>query len=132
MDPTIVDLLAAIIRRAEEDADLVAALLKSLDVAPSKQAREFDAPVNPQVGQFLLGLAAAIRLRSWENAGLISHLPSSLPNSAQALARAADADPSNDLPQRVWQTWLTRFARNEQGRLPADIFLRATSVPRQN
>lgn len=125
-------ILEAIIRDAERDADLVAALLDSYDLKafPASQALvpTNGTPKGP-AAEMLLGLAAAFRLRSWERAGISGYLPLKLPSSADALAAAVAAaenrggETSIAIRRAVFQASFLYISRESQEMIAADVAL---------
>jgi hypothetical protein len=127
--------LASIIRDAELDADRVAAFLKLQGYTPLPLPKmpiaQESVPTGP-AAEVLLNLAAALRLRSWELAGLTSYLPADLPSAVDALAAAAELGSQPQQPatpgdgaiaQYVFRTSIERFSRDGQSCLGTDVLL---------
>ncbi len=130
--------LAAIIRNAELDADRVTAFLKTRGMKPRRKSkRPVPAVEKPtgQVAEILLNIAAALRLRTWERAGLTTHLPERLPAATDALTAAADCavnpettdNSEAQIPKAVFRTLIERFAQDGQVDLGTDVVLDAKS-----
>jgi hypothetical protein len=81
----------------------------------------------------LLNLAAALRLRSWERAGLAARFGAELPSSIDALAAAADCametPPATEvrarIPRTVFRILLQHFALSGQADLGTDIVVQS-------
>jgi hypothetical protein len=127
------ELIEAVVRDAQFMADLTAGFLGRLGALPPlKQRRK--APV-ALPGEFLLGLAAALRIGLWERAGLRDRLGLDLPPADQALddlfARHAAAAPAAARPEGaaggivegVFAAALSRLAWGGRRELRADVVL---------
>jgi hypothetical protein len=133
-DRPAADLIASIIQDAGFMAELTVHYLDRLGLLPAPKRRVTDPVALP--GEFLLELAAALRLALWERAGLRDRLDPGLPPAAQALAdlfarfgptpRGARAEGGGAaLSGRVFRTTLRRLARDGRSELNADIVLEA-------
>lgn len=113
-----------IIQQAELDADRVADFLDARGVPRSS---EDDSPATPDEAEaasaILLNLAAAIRLASWERAGLTPYLPAELPSSDAALTALDQCSPPTSVSRLVFQTLLERFIQGGQSALGTDIIM---------
>ncbi|MGD0463885.1 MAG: hypothetical protein ABSB74_15470 [Tepidisphaeraceae bacterium] len=69
------ELKHAIVRQAESDAD---AVIRLLDVSGIPRG-------TPMPSSFLLGLAAALRVNTWEDQGIFSHCEAGLPDARHLL-----------------------------------------------
>jgi hypothetical protein len=125
--------LEAVIRYAEQDADRVAAFLKMQGIKPSRPSKKQpapsdDVPTGP-AANMLLNLAAALRLRIWELAGIAALLPADLPTSADALraagAAVAERVGTNQIPMAVFKAWHLHVSRESQTTIGADVVLPA-------
>jgi hypothetical protein len=108
-DNAAVDLIAAVIADARDDAHLVADYLEAHGVH-GDPARPIAIPAD-----FLLGLAAALRLQEWERLGLRFHLDSGLPTAARALedvlgTLSGTSSPDPELPTRVLAVSVQRLS----------------------
>ena len=136
--------LEAIIRDAIYVADLTADFLDNLGWKSSRKKGDTDnvpleihpmpkmSPVMLRAHGFLLNLAAALRLVSWERAGLRSELPADLPTANEAFQRLLPPEVSDssesglvipELALQVFRVWLRQFSRNSQASLGIDITL---------
>ena len=130
--------LEAAVRDAYYMADMTAAFLKSQGYRPSRKKADIqnmlpaDSPTMLRARAVLLNLAAALRIASWERAGLRSELPADLPTSSEAFQRLLppeipDSPESKpvvpELGLQVFQTWLQRFSRSSRAALGTDIVL---------
>jgi hypothetical protein len=90
------DWLSAFIREAHRDAAAVSAFLASLGLAPdpSGQGAGFSQ-------DFLLKIAALIRLRHWERSGLRPRMGVALPSSDEVLVDVV-GDPNQKTPRFPW------------------------------
>ena len=123
-DRSAVELIEAIIRDAEFMADLTASFLDQLGFLPPLKQRRKEPVALPC--EFLLELAAVLRLALWERAGLRDRLGRDLPPAEQALddlfARFAQESPvarsdgtSAGLVMEVFKTTLSRLAWGGRG-----------------
>jgi hypothetical protein len=108
-DDSVVDLIAAIIADASDDAHLVADFLEAHGVH-GDPAQPITIPAD-----VLLGLAAALRLREWERLGLRIHLDHGLPAADRALADVlgslvGTAVVDTELPTRVMAVSVARLS----------------------
>ena len=123
--------LAAIIREAELQADLVARFLRSRGLKPTRTSKPEGNPKLPQglAADFLMELGAALRLRMWERAGLTEILPPGLPNAAESLASAAGRAAAGqgrgaadrDAPTEVLRACINYFSAAGRTELAADV-----------
>ena len=90
------ELIAAVTRSAEQDADDVAALLDLLGLSGAGPAGR-PTPLPPPM---LLGLGAAMRLVAWESAGLRLHKDHGLPSGRDALRLVFDSFVLRPGPER--------------------------------
>jgi hypothetical protein len=122
----VVRTIMSMLANAEADADRVAALLKGRGrKIPGKTATE-PKSVHPAAREALLLLAAAIRLRQWERAGLTTRLPDSLPSAADALdaiGEVAHQSPPSSIPLQVFKNWHQFFAETAPAELRADVLV---------
>jgi hypothetical protein len=117
------DLLQAVARDAECDADWVGVFLTTGGLKP---------PLRVPM-ELLLGLGAALRLFRWELSGITIHLAAGLPPARQALhevvrAATGQAEPGlverlKTLYSRVLSVFVERFAWNGRVELGADLTL---------
>jgi hypothetical protein len=120
------DLVDAVRRQAELDGDRVGLLLTQLLGPVEKGTIWF-----PE--WFLLELAAALRLQSWEKDGITLHLDAGLPSSEHAIASVAQAltdritqgSHADDAPLtfRVNTLFIERFAWRGRADLDAEVVL---------
>jgi len=116
------NIITALVDDATSDAIRVRAYLDVLGFGA--------VPENPPpwLARFLLHIAAALRLRSWELQGFCFHREAGLPDGRQAIRdafrslRNPDADPT-ELEIAVMRLSLQRFAWSGQRELGADIAL---------
>ncbi len=135
--------LEAVIRDAYYMADLTAAFLEAQGFHPKRKrassvsAVAEDSPTMTRAHGVLLNLAAALRIASWERAGLRSELPADLPASSEAFQNlmpsevpgsSQDAPVTAELSERVFRTWLQRFSRSSRAALSTDVLLPANTV----
>lgn len=124
--------MEGIIRNAELDANRVIAFLKRRGLKPLPPSQRTiptgEKPTGP-AANMLLNLAAALRLRSWEHAGITTSLPADLPRSADALAAVIAAaenggrENTTEIPITVFKALLLRISRVSQTKLTADVAL---------
>lgn len=125
------DLVEAVARTAAYHADLVGHFLEYIGFLPPKAKRRKPIYLPPE---FLLELAAILRLAMWEHGGPRDGLPSDLPSAAQALDnltnRAAAKTPrfrtgpkAAPLLRRVLSVWLSHMAWHGHDLLGADLLL---------
>ncbi|MDZ4688927.1 MAG: hypothetical protein SH850_27945 [Planctomycetaceae bacterium] len=76
------DFTAAVLRRAEQDAEAVASFLTN--VMPAATGTESMLPISAEA---LLGIALAIRLRSWELQEIRLHIDAGMPSGREVLLR---------------------------------------------
>ncbi len=126
------EMVQAVVRLADEDADLVGDFLRDYCGLQATPARPVRVPV-----EFLVDLGAALRLLSWEQAGLDPRQVAGLPDAHQALLdvlRAAvppdrggaePALPPGELAARVLDAYIDHFAWAGRAELSADVLLRA-------
>src|SRR5579884_4197522 len=126
------DLIRAVQQNATEDARRVAAYLGALGLRPGggDTARApFGLPT-----YFLVGLAAALRLLSWEQSGLRAHRDAGLPAAGEALREVfrAVTDPAplvvkeqaaRRLLRRALGVFVARLAWDGRALLGADLEL---------
>jgi hypothetical protein len=132
VDPiSVLDLPPALVRglalQAEADAHRVCLFLDALGIHAAPER-----PVSFPAG-LLLGLGAALRLRSWERAGLQPQSVGKLPSSHQALREvllsASAPSPGDEiappgcLAQRVVAAFIDHFAWEGRVELSADVML---------
>jgi hypothetical protein len=126
----VLDWLSAFIREAHRDAAAVSAFLASLGLAPdpSGQGAGFSQ-------DFLLKIAAPVRLRHWERSGLRPRMGVALPSSDEVLVDVV-GDPNQKTPrfsgreltrQILW-LHLTQFAWKSWPDAAADCLI-LQSVP---
>ena len=136
--------IEAVIRDANFMADLTAAFLKAQGfhrVTRTNQSGDglpADGPIARQAENFLLNLAAALRLARWEQSALRLYLPSSLPSSKEAfrnLVLPVEREPPPDGRKRatslsldVFRTWVERFCRGGQAELGSDVVLKSSGL----
>jgi hypothetical protein len=126
----VVRFLAQVIVSARHDADHVAAFLGSVRLKPRKNK-----PVQLPA-EFLLELAAILRLARWEQTGIHHLINRSLPSAREALRhlaiRAKEAPdsfcldvklPPNDFAHQVFALWLMRCARSSVEELGVDVVI---------
>ena len=124
-------------------ADMTAAFLKAYGHQPSRKRADTQglllkadpskmSPIMLQAHGFLLNLAAALRIASWERAGLRSELPADLPTADEAFQRLWPYEISTtpesgaiipELAAQVFQAWLHLFSRSSRASLGTDIVL---------
>ena len=117
------DLIQAVAREAERDADRVGLFLTTAALTPPIHLR----------AEFLLNLGAALRLLQWEQAGIDLHARAGLPSGKQALldvlaVAAGQAAPDvveyvRRLPLRVTALFVEEFAWTGRLELGADVTL---------
>jgi hypothetical protein len=136
--------LEVIVRDAFYMADLTSAFLKAhgfrarKSCAGSKQVSAEDTPQARRAKGFLLNLAAALRVASWDRAGFRPSLPADLPTWSEAVKNAVPPETpdiannsvatTTDLPARVFRTWLQRFSRSSRATLNTDVLLSTKGV----
>jgi len=134
--------LEAMIRDAIYMADITADFLEACGCRPSRKKGDTDnvpleihpmpkmSPIMRQAHGFLSNLAAALRIASWERAGLRSELPPDLPTTDEAFQRLLPSEISDssegelvepELSAQVFNTWLQRFSRSSRASLGTDI-----------
>lgn len=114
--------ILAVVRFAERQADLTAAVLDATGLFPDKSARL------PRA--FLLELASVLELATWERQGLRAHLVTDLPTYREAateLAARVEQGPeafagpdATPLSQEVLRVWMENFAWNARQVLGCD------------
>jgi hypothetical protein len=135
--------LEAVIRDACHMADMTAAFLKDRGWRPSRKKADSHGvlpELNPTMSRahgVLLNLAAALRIASWERAGLRSELSADLPSSTEAIQRLVPPESPDssesapvvpELSAQVFRTWLERFSRSSRATLGTDIVLPTNAV----
>jgi hypothetical protein len=112
------------------NASLVGHFLEANGLIPPRTARGREPVSFPR--EFLLELAAVLRLAWWEHLGLKDYLPAQQQSAAEALSDLYQRW-SADLPQTVraptlpvLHTWFSRFAWSGLEELHADIVLEET------
>jgi hypothetical protein len=135
-DRWVQTILEAIVRNAELDADRVIGFLNSrgFKCAPRSRRKQVNEalPTGP-VANMLLNLAAALRLRAWERAGLKVRLPNDLPSANEAMAVVADCrnhlqdnmEHAIGIPLKVFRTLLAKFASSGPADLRTDVLVDA-------
>jgi hypothetical protein len=128
LDDLPCDLIDAVARDAEADADHVGAFLDALGLRPPP------GQVLPLPAAFLLDLGAALRLLLWEQAGLQAPASAGLPPARQALrdvllslrsyaAGVRRLETPATLAPRVLATFVDHFAWDARPELGADVTL---------
>lgn len=131
--PAATELIETIISDAMFMASLTAQYLEQLDILPSRKQLQNNPVAFPP--EFLLELAAVLRLALWERAGLRDHLDSGLPPAEQAWAalfarfgllpqEVCATESESGLKMRVFETTFRQLAHAGRGELNADIVLR--------
>jgi hypothetical protein len=129
LQPFPPDLVQAIAQDAVADAHRVALFLDALGLRPTGAGTPLKLPAF-----FLVGLAAALRLLSWEQSGLHVHRDVGLPSADEALRELAGAvvapgsaalkeQVARQLLQRVLGVFIERLAWNGRALLEADLEL---------
>lgn len=123
-------LVQAVTYEAERDADLVGGFLRDLGISATPK-KPIALPAS-----FLLDLAAALRILSWETVGLNPQHIAGLPSARSALrdvlssllayGNRSGTDPSTSLRVRVMQAFVERFAWCGGIELDADVVLSET------
>lgn len=103
---------AFVVREAEQDAQNVAIFLRRLD--PQQQC---NGPPTYWPASFLIGLGAALRLLTWDLAGLTLHLESGLPHGEQAV--------------RMVIMWCTSWKPEDRDRAVLDMVCRTIDLARK-
>jgi hypothetical protein len=120
------ELVASMVREAERDAERVGRFLQALGLVPSPD-RPLCLPTD-----FLLNLAASLRLLAWELGGLQVHRDAGLPSAEQALHDTFRSlvEPAGvasltlqDLSLRALALFIERFAWLGRRELDADMTL---------
>jgi hypothetical protein len=138
--------LEAVVRDANYMADLTAAFLNAHGIRPKKGlgASGCALPANSstltRAHGVLMNMAAALRIRSWERAGLRPQLPADLPSSSEAfrnLVPEVVGSPEGtpvvpELSAKVFRTWLQRFSRSSRAALSTDVMLPTKTVSQED
>jgi hypothetical protein len=125
-----------IVRDAHYMADLTGQFLRSQGYGSAREnpaAPVLEEPPCGSAADFLLNVAAALRIGVWERAGLRDALPDPLPPSGEALAAAAShflecaSKPKSTetlgLSMQVFQVTQQHFARSGRQDLETDVLL---------
>src|SRR4051794_14365383 len=122
LDPFPDELVAAVAFEARRDANGVASLLEALGFVPTPQS-----PIRLDA-DFLLELAAAMRLLDWERNGIHTHLAAGLPTASEIiiqafrnLAESGMIPHGGEIPRRVMGLFVDRFAWHGRRELDATV-----------
>jgi len=128
-DPAVVEYVDAMMREAELQADLVGTFLIRAGYKPARTKQPLTTvPMSPQIQAFLLELGAALRLRQWENSGILENLDLATASGDETLVAAANrllnAEPAtHPAAIEVFKASLLRLAREARPTLNTDIVL---------
>jgi hypothetical protein len=113
------DLLDAVVRDAEADADRVVLFLDALGLTPPP------GQTRPMPAAFLLDLGSALRLLAWEAHGFSFHRDAGLPAARDAIRAAFRGSPRDpaELSNAVLRLAVDRFAWAGQPELGTDVAL---------
>lgn len=122
------DLVLAVARSAERDAELIGLFLDTYSATPAGRWL-VDRPMRLPAA-FLLGLGASIRIALWERSGIHIHRAAGLPSAREALhdVLRSPLDPdaaarTASLPARVFGLFINHFAWSGCLELNADVTL---------
>ncbi|QDU01716.1 hypothetical protein V6x_13980 [Gimesia chilikensis] len=128
--------LEGVIRDAEYMADLTGRFLQAQGYRPKRRSKQpgcaKEVPTGP-AADFLLNLAASLRIAVWENAGLTDWLPNPLPPSRESyratlsqFVESRDGDRlenTRSLALQVFRTYHEQFAHTSRAELNTDVLL---------